>query len=141
MFSLIFLLTGKAEAGAIAGILFGIHPMHVESVAWISSRKDVLLGLFFLAGSISWLRFRSDPAKQRPAYGLTLLFFILSLLSKSVAVVFPVILLGFDYLRKRDDWKEMLIEKLFRDARASLIEDGTNEVMALSAARKVIDTY
>jgi alkylation response protein AidB-like acyl-CoA dehydrogenase len=37
--------------------------------------------------------------------------------------------------------KEMLIEKLFRDARASLIEDGTNDVMALSAARKVIDTY
>ena len=37
--------------------------------------------------------------------------------------------------------KEMLIEKLFRDARASLIEDGTNDVMALSAARKIIDTY
>ena len=80
-------------------ILFGIHPMHVESVAWVSERKDVLYGLFFLAGLISYTKFVDTGSRKQ--YGLTILFLILSLLSKPAAVIFPMVLFCIDLLRKR----------------------------------------
>ena len=82
-----------------ASILFGIHPMHLESVAWVSERKDVLYGLFFLAGLISYTKFADAGLKKH--YWLTLVFFILSLLSKPAAIIFPLVLFCIDLLRKR----------------------------------------
>src|SRR4030095_5333324 len=75
-------------------LLFGIHPMHVESVAWVSERKDVLYSLFFLAGLISYTRYIDKGSKKQ--YWLTVLWLILSLLSKPAAVIFPVVLFCID---------------------------------------------
>ena len=80
-------------------LVFGIHPMHVESVAWISERKDVLYVLFFLLGLITYLKFLGN--KSLKIFALVILFFCLSLLSKAMAVVFPVVLLLIDWFKGR----------------------------------------
>ena len=98
VFLFIFLLTRRnLLMAAIVALFFGIHPMHVESVSWVSERKDVLYVFFFLAGLITYLRFLDT--KRILWYILTLLLFVLSCLSKGMAVVFPVIMLLIDYLR------------------------------------------
>jgi tetratricopeptide (TPR) repeat protein len=95
-------------AAAITGTLFGFHPIHVESVAWISERKDVLCAFFFFAGILAYLRYawvRSDGIALEPFYRgrssrfyfFTLLLFVLSLLSKPMAVTFPAVLLILDW--------------------------------------------
>ena len=75
----------------VAAAVFAAHPLHVESVAWIIERKDVLSGLFYLTAVLVWLRFLEQPRPWR--YGLALLLFAAGLLSKSIAVTLPVALL------------------------------------------------
>lgn len=78
-------------------LLFGIHPIHVESVAWVSERKDVLYGFFFLLAILAYLRYVSIGTKRKWFYySLCLAFFVLSLMSKAMAVTFPVVLLILD---------------------------------------------
>lgn len=90
-------------------LLFAIHPMHVESVAWISERKDVLYSLFFLAGLISYTKYVDTSSRKQ--YGLTVLFLALSLASKPAAVIFPLAILCIDYLRQRRFNLKLIIEK------------------------------
>lgn len=78
-----------------AALLFGIHPMRVESVAWISERKDVLYSLFFLLSMISYIKYYSG--KKVVFYFLALLAFVFALLTKIQAVSLPLILLLIDY--------------------------------------------
>lgn len=111
VFRLAMLLSKKNFLIAFTtALLFGIHPMHVESVAWISERKDVLYTLFFLAGLITYIRY--IDTKSRRQFLLTLLFLVLSLLSKPAAIVFPLVLLTIDLLRKRPLTLKLLIEKI-----------------------------
>ncbi len=84
----------------IAGLLFGIHPLHVESVAWISERKDVLYVFFFLLGLLSYLRFRKRDNDYK-WYIVTFICFVLSLFSKPAAVIFPMILFSIDWYQQR----------------------------------------
>ena len=97
VFLLIYLLYKKnILVSFIVAVLFGVHPMHVESVAWISERKDVLYSFFFLSGIITYLKFRSIANNNKRKYfwlAATLLLFILSCLSKAMAVVFPLVLI------------------------------------------------
>lgn len=79
-------------AGAeLAGMVFALHPIHVESVAWISELKNVLSGLFYLAAALAYVRF--DESRRRRAYVAALLLFVLALLSKSVTATLPGALL------------------------------------------------
>src|SRR3989337_3947344 len=97
-----------------AGLLFGIHPIHVESVAWATERKDVLNAFFFLLALHSYVSYAkaSSPA----FYFLTLVFFVLSLLSKPMTVTMPVVLLIMDFYPlnrfKTAGLKKIIIEKL-----------------------------
>jgi len=93
----------------VAGV-FALHPMHVESVAWISSRKDVLFFCFYFLGLLSYHRFHRET-KSNYLF-LTLLFFGLSGLSKPTAVVFPIHLLLIDYLMERKLSIKLLAEKI-----------------------------
>ena len=93
-----------------SSLLFGVHPMHVESVAWISERKDVLYSFFFLLGLISYLRYLDSG--KRSAYYITLLWFLLSLASKPAAVIFPIVLLIFDFFRKGKLSAPLILEKI-----------------------------
>jgi len=104
-------LLGRRLAPAIfAALLFGIHPMHVESVAWISERKDLLYTLWYLAGLISYLFYIRTSKKSY--YFLTMAAFLLSLLSKAQAVTFPLVLLLIDYLLSRKFNRVAILEKI-----------------------------
>jgi protein O-mannosyl-transferase len=93
-------LTKRREAAAIVAALFAVHPLHVESVSWVSERKDVLYAAFYLASLIAWIYYLRYQYKFK-YYVMTLIFFILSLLSKSAAVTLPLILLIIDYFHNR----------------------------------------
>jgi hypothetical protein len=81
--------------------LFGLHPLHVESVAWVAERKDVLSGLFFLLTLLIYARYveqsKAQSPKSRAFYGLALLFFALGLMSKPMLVTVPFVLLLLDF--------------------------------------------
>ena len=110
---LVLKLSGKPIVAILASLLFGIHPMHVESVVWISGRKDVLYGLFYLLSCIFYLNYTNDTNNKKGFwYSISLLMFLLSLLSKGVAVTLPLSFLLFDYLKGRPFGKAVFIEKI-----------------------------
>jgi hypothetical protein len=110
VFSFIYLLSRKVAVAFIVTLLFGIHPLQVESVAWISERKGLLATFFFLQASISYLTYMKG--KRGVYFGISLVAFILALLSKAVAVIFPLMLLLYDYLLFRKIDKRALLEKV-----------------------------
>jgi len=107
-----WLLTRNLNVTAFCGILFVIHPMHVESVAWASGRKDVLFGLFYFLALIAWYYYCSAKKNKGVYYSLCVLFFLMSLLSKGVAVTLPVSCLLIDYYLKRPLKLKLLLEKI-----------------------------
>ena len=111
VFVFAYLLGGRRLIVAVVSALFfGVHPLHVESVAWVSARKDVLYAFFYVAALILYLRYKQNGKAW--AYALCLLAFALSLLSKPAAVVLPVTLLLLDdYLDGAVRWRS-LIEKI-----------------------------
>lgn len=96
LFFLIRRVTGALWKSAIVAAAFAIHPAHVESVAWIAERKDVLSTLFWLLSSIAYIRFAADTDDKR-AYWASLLLFALGLMAKPMLVTFPFALLLLDY--------------------------------------------
>ena len=75
----------------VVAAVFAVHPLHVESVAWVIERKDVLSGLFYLAAALVWLRFVEQP--RRGWYVCSLALYAAGLLSKSIVVTLPAALL------------------------------------------------
>jgi Flp pilus assembly protein TadD len=111
VFAFVWMLSRRRFWTATAtSLFFGIHPMHVESVAWIAARKDVLYTFFYLLGLIGYLRYLE---RRRWAWlAVCLVAFVLSLASKPAAVVFPLTLLALDYFFRRTDRARLLLEKL-----------------------------
>jgi len=101
VFIFIFLLSDKnLFVSFFVAMVFGIHPMHVESVAWISERKDLLYTFFFIAGLIAYAEYRKRTEKARASVSwlfISFVLFVLSCLSKAMAVVFPLVLILIDY--------------------------------------------
>jgi protein O-mannosyl-transferase len=98
-------------AGA-AALLWGLHPLRVESFTWVAERKDVLCALFFLAAVWAYLRYQERPGRAR--YALWLLCGTLALMSKPTAVTLPVVLLLLDLWpgkRKAPLWR-LIVEKI-----------------------------
>jgi len=93
-------LTGnKPWIAFIVALLFAVHPLHVESVAWVSERKDVLYSFFFLAGLILYLRYLRT--RKITDYLYVFILFVLSLLSKPAAIIFPIVLFAIDFYNGR----------------------------------------
>ncbi|MCI5055542.1 MAG: tetratricopeptide repeat protein, partial [Flavobacteriales bacterium] len=101
VFFFIRLLTKSNLSAFIVSILFGIHPMHVESVAWIAERKDVMYTFFFLLGLISYLKYIEAKKLSIVYYLLAIVFFFGSCYSKPAAVVFPGVLFALDFYFNR----------------------------------------
>lgn len=102
---------GVLVAAGVAGLLFGLHPVHVESVAWVAERKDLLCALFYLGSLLAWLQ--PTRAMRLASLGL----FALALLSKPMAVTLPLVLLVLDAcplerLRTLREVRAALVEKL-----------------------------
>ena len=114
-----------ALGAAAAALLFAVHPLRVESVAWITERRDVVSGLFFMLALLSWLKYVDAPRAVRLRwYAASLGFFGCALLSKALVVGLPVVPLVLDVypLRRlvgtprdgphRDVVKEVWLEKI-----------------------------
>lgn len=87
-----------------AAFLFALHPVQVESVAWIAEQKNTLSTLLLLGGAVAWLRF--DATRERPVYALASLLFLGALLSKTAAATLPPALLVLAWWRRgRIDWR------------------------------------
>lgn len=87
--------TGATGRSGFVAAVFALHPLHVESVAWVSSRKDVLSGVFFMLTLLAWARYAERPG-SRLRYAAVALAFTLGLLSKATLVTLPVLLLLVD---------------------------------------------
>ena len=95
LFLLFWRMTRDLWPSAFVAALFAIHPLHVESVAWVAERKDVLSGLFFLLTLHAYAAYAAKPQAGR--YLLTLGLFVLGILSKPMLVTVPCLLLLLDY--------------------------------------------
>ncbi len=98
------------RAAFAAGLLFGIHPMHVESVAWVTERKDVLYAFFYMLSLFFYWKYLSR--REIKPYVLTIVFGILSILSKPMALSLPLIFFVCDWLKKRSFDKWMILDKV-----------------------------
>ena len=93
------LMRRLAVPGAyVVAAVFAVHPLHVESVAWIFERKDVLSGLFYLAAALMWMRFVEQPNPRR--YACSLALYAAGLLSKSIVVTLPAALLIWPWWKR-----------------------------------------
>ncbi|HRZ86936.1 MAG TPA: tetratricopeptide repeat protein [bacterium] len=142
VFFLFFLLSGNRWCGFLTALFFGIHPLHVESVAWISERKDLLCALFFLAALISYV-FYVTKGKSRWIV-VSGFFYIGSLLSKPMAVTLPLLLFLIDYLYGRSGSWRTVAEKIpfialsvvFSVIAVVVHYENLSDVLVFSAAQK-----
>jgi len=121
--------TGSLGASAFAAGVFALHPLHVESVAWVSQRKDCLLGLFCALAIAAHLRFARAPSRAR--YVATFAATFAALASKPTAVALPLVLLALDGwplgrgARDLAAWRRLALEKLPLFALAALASVAT----------------
>lgn len=109
----IFLLSKRRRVALFCGLIFAIHPLNTEAVAWASARKDTLSTFFFLLSLIGYLYFRSNHRdRSKLWYALSLVAFLFGLLSKVMIVMLPIVLLLIDYVEKRKWSWNVLIEKV-----------------------------
>jgi hypothetical protein len=95
----------------LAGFLFALHPVHVESVAWISEQKNTLSLAFYLGAALAYLRF--DQRRRPQDYALALGLFVLALLTKTVTATLPAALLVvFWWQRGRLEWRRDVVPLL-----------------------------
>ena len=115
LFLVLQAMTGRLWCAAFVAAFFAVHPLHVESVAWVAERKDVLSGFFFVLTLGAYLRYVRRPF-QWGAYLLVLLMCALALMSKPMLVTLPCVLLLLDYWplgRMRTvSAKQLLFEKI-----------------------------
>lgn len=106
-------MTGSLWRSAFVAALFGLHPLRVESVAWIAERKDVLCAFFWVLTMICYAAYSLRPNLVR--YALVVLAFAAALMSKPMAVTLPVVLLMLDFWpldRVKLGYRRLLVEKL-----------------------------
>ncbi len=121
LFRILHLMTGARWRSFFVAAFFALHPLRVESVAWIAERKDVLSGLFFFLSLLAYARYAERPGAAR--FRLVFSLMLLGLLSKAILVILPLLLLLLDYwpLRRAGGtqgpeagriWRPLLLEKI-----------------------------
>src|SRR5438552_16430602 len=95
LFGVLHRMTGAVGRSGFVAALFAVHPLHVESVAWVAERKDVLSTLFWMLTLWSYVSYVREPRRGR--YALVLVLFALGLMAKPMLVTLPFVLLLLDY--------------------------------------------
>jgi tetratricopeptide (TPR) repeat protein len=100
----------KIPGAALAATIFALHPVQVESVAWITERKNVLMGFFFLLALLGWIEFVNAPHKRRWLfYGFALVSYALALSAKTTACTLPAALVLVLWWQKKSiNWQRLL---------------------------------
>ena len=125
-------MTGALWRSAFVAAVFAIHPLHVESVAWVAERKDVLSGVFFMLTLLAYFHYTRAPSNWR--YLMVAFVFALGLMSKPMLVTLPFVLLLLDY------WPLGRIKRQRPDIRRQLLKLAAEKIplIALSAVSGVI---
>jgi tetratricopeptide (TPR) repeat protein len=114
LFSLLVRMTGSSYRPAFVAVLFAIHPLHVESVAWVAERKDVLSTFFMMLVMIFYHSYTLSPSLKR--YVPVVLLFVLGLMAKPMLVSLPILLFLLDFWplgrMKSENVKRLVLEKL-----------------------------
>lgn len=146
LYAFLYHATRARWRSAVVAFLFALHPLHVESVAWIAERKDVLSAFFWFLTLWAYLRYTERPTPLR--YALALASFSLDLMAKPMAVTLPFVLLLLDMwpLRRallipnREYWRKVIVEKLAFLALSAIVvvvtfwvQRASGAVQALSA--------
>ena len=142
LFFLLREMTGNVWRSAFVAALFAIHPLHVESVAWVAERKDVLSGVFFMLTLGAYVRYVGAPSLAR--YLTMSILFVLGLMSKPMLVTLPLVLLLVDYwpLKRIGDLRNLrqaVLEKipLFLLSGASCVVTLLAQTTALGSSRSL----
>ncbi|MEO8514493.1 MAG: tetratricopeptide repeat protein [Ignavibacteria bacterium] len=115
-FTLLMLMFEKTQSAykeyaiLIAALIFAVHPIHTEVVAWVSGRTDGLACTFFFAAFIYYLKYSKEPSNKNLA--LTLVLYFLSLLSKEMAITLPAVIILYDMVINKNDFKELLKKRI-----------------------------
>jgi tetratricopeptide (TPR) repeat protein len=127
-------LTGMFPQSALAALIFAVHPLHVESVAWVAERKDLLSTFFGLLSLLAYTQYVRSGRKTN--YATLLVCFMLSLMSKPMLVTLPFVLLLLDYwpLRRFENSRSKISQF------AKLVKDKM-PLFALSVASSCITLY
>jgi len=121
VFGLAWKLSRRKAAGAVAGLIFALQPVHAEPVSWISGQTDLWATLFVLASAYCWITFRQSGSQGVRWYWGSVGLFTLGLLCKEVVIALPVALLAYDFvtggidrIRQHDDQEPGLIGRMIK---------------------------
>lgn len=140
-----FTWTGRWWASLLVAALFGLHPLHVESVAWISERKDTLSAVFGFATLLAWTGYVRRGGAGR--YALTTVLLALGLMTKPILVTWPLVMLVLEFwpLRRDLTWRRRTVEKLpwfglaAASAVATVLAQSSNQAVRSVAAVPPVD--
>ena len=162
VFLLVFNLLGSLIISSWTAVLFAVTPLHTEAVTYISGRAEMLVGFFILLSLLLFIKSRKEKAKHpRLFFSLSLASFVFALLSKEVAIVFPLIIAGYIFYITREKLKEkfylirnvfpyILVALIYLYLRLSVFSFSTlrpaalakiNFYVRLSVIPKVVATY
>ena len=110
LFYLLRRMTGDVGRSAFVAAVFGVHPLHVESVAWLAERKDVLSTFFWMLTVLAYVRYCQRP--RWPRYALILIAYACALMAKPMVVTLPLVLLLLDVWPLRRADQPAILEKL-----------------------------
>ncbi len=105
VFVILYRLIAIKNAAFLTAILFAVHPLNIESVVWISERKHLLASFFSLLSFFYYIQFAKNEGSGKKQYFLSFLFFVCGLLSKSIAVVLPAVMVWADFCLFQRCWK------------------------------------
>lgn len=115
LFALMLRLMRRLGASFVIAALFAWHPLHVESVAWVAERKDVLSTCFGLLSLLAYAAYAEAGTRRKlaTAYTASLLCFVLSLMSKPMLVTLPIVMALLDFwpLQRKEAWRRLALEK------------------------------
>jgi len=128
LFLILFRMTGAIWQSAFVAVVFALHPLNVESVAWVAERKNVLSTFFLLLTIWAYIRYAEKPTTKR--YSLVFLLFAFGLMSKSMVVTLPFVLLLLDYW-PLERFKLGRREREFKIAQKDTYFNGENNISKL----------
>jgi tetratricopeptide (TPR) repeat protein len=117
LYRVLLLISGKREVALIASALFVVFPVHSESVSWISGMTDPLFAVFLFASFWLYLRFRADGSKRLLA--LSLMMYLMSVLSKETAVSLPILVFIYELIESRKGQRHPPAEPLSKGSKPS----------------------
>ena len=126
-------LTGRQTVAIAAGALFVLHPAHVEAIAWISSRKDLVAAAFALPSLLAYLRYRQGGSAAIKWYFASVLLFLLGVAGKLSVATFPAVFLAHDLFIERRPWMRSSLARALLDKVPFLVAAGSIALVVAAA--------